>query len=673
MVRYGELLWEPSADRVAKANVTRYMGWLSENRAIDCDGYAEMWRWSVDDVPAFWESLWDYFGLTSPTPFTSVLDCPRMPGAAWFTGASVNFTEQVLNRTQTGVAALKYQSEAVGSGEMSWDELGAQVRSLATWLRSVGIGRGDRVASYLPNSPEAVVALLATAAVGAVWSSTSPDFGVNSVLDRFSQIEPTVIFAVDGYRYGGRDFDRTAEVAAITAALPSLRWHVHLPYLNPDSVPDPGRAQVTTWSMATDTAVDTDDFAIEQTDFSDPLWIVYSSGTTGLPKPIVHGHGGIVLEMRKLLTFHFDLGPGSSMFFFSTTGWIMWNIVVSSLLTGSSAVLYDGHPMHPDPDVLWELADETDTTFFGTSPSFVALMERQGISPRERYDTSKITGIMLGGSVVPPEAMAWCYEHLHDDIWVTSQSGGTDIASAFVGAAPTLPVHAGWIQCACLGVDVLAYSDDGETVIGEVGELVVRQPMPSMPLYFWNDTGDVRYRGSYFEGFPHVWTHGDHITFNDRGECQIHGRSDSTLNRFGVRIGTAEVYRAVETVDGVLDSLVVCLDLPDGEFFMPLFVKTEPGVVLDDGLRSAINQRLRTEYSPRHVPDAIFAVDLIPYTLTGKKMEIPVRKLLSGVPREKAANSDSMVNPRALDFYVEFGRSLAEHREGACRVSKTLE
>ncbi|WP_440713302.1 acetoacetate--CoA ligase [Gordonia sp. FQ] len=655
MVHDGDLLWTPKAERIGDSNIVALLDWLREHRNVDLADYPALHRWSVQDVSAFWGAMWDYFGIESPTPFSAVLDDPAMPGARWFRGAGVNYAEQVLRYARPGEVAVTYASESAPPADLTWDELDRRVRCLADWLRRIGVGRGDRVVACLPNGPHALVALLATAAVGAVWSSCSPEFGASSVLDRFSQIEPKVLFAVDGYRFAGRDFDRRADIAEITRRLPSLEWHVHVPYLDPDSRPE-SAAEPVLWADAVPDGADPGDVRFEPTDFSDPLWIVYSSGTTGLPKPIVHGHGGIVLEMSKLLHFHFDLRPGRSMFFYSTTGWVMWNIVVSSLLTGATAVLYDGSPMHPEPDALWRLAEATGATFFGTSPTYVALMGKAGIVPAERYDLSRISGIMLGGSPVTPEAMAWVYENIHDDVWLTSQSGGTDVGSAFVGAAPVLPVHAGWIQCACLGVDVCAYDNDGRPVIGESGELVVRQPMPSMPLYFWNDEDDARYHASYFEAFDGVWTHGDAITFNERGECQIHGRSDSTLNRFGVRIGTSEVYRSVEAVDGVDDSLVVCLNLPDGGFFMPLFVKPAPGRVVDDDLRSEIVHRLRTENSPRHVPDEIYQVDRIPYTLTGKKMEIPVRKLLAGVPVEKAANPDSMADATALDFFVEFGR-----------------
>lgn len=663
MVKEGDLLWTPRAEFVRDSNVTAFIAWLRANRGVDCADYPALWRWSVKDVAAFWQALWDYFGIESPTPYRAVLENPVMPGARWFPGARVNFAEQLLKKARPGEIALHYLSELAGLQGMTWDELGRQVRCAATKLRELGVRPGDRVASYLPNTPQAAVAMLATAAVGGIWSSCSPDFGVKSVLDRFAQIRPKVMFAVDGYRYGGKDFDRRPEVLEIAAGLPELATLIYLPYLNPadPGIAVPGKVCVMLWDELVPAGNDVADFKFEATPFEHPLWIVYSSGTTGLPKPIVHGHGGITLEMLKLSHFHCNLKPGSVMFFYSTTGWVMWNIVVASLLSGAAAVLYDGNPAHPDPDVLWRMAADTGTTFFGASPTYVSLMQKSGVHPREKYDLSRFEGILLGGSPVTPESMAWCYENIKADLWVTSQSGGTDVSSGFVGASPTLPVHAGEIQTRMLGVDAQAYDDAGEPVIDAVGELVVTQPMPSMPLYFWNDDDDRRYRESYFEVFPGKWRHGDYLKINARGGCYIYGRSDSTLNRFGVRIGTAEIYRSVEAVDGVDDSLIVCLDLSGGRFFMPLFVKLKPGHALDRAMEARICARLRSEYSPRHVPDHIYAVDLIPHTLTGKKMEVPVRKLLVGVAPEKAANRDSMARPEALDYFIRFGQERRDY------------
>ena len=658
-IAQGELLWTPSAERAADSNMARYMAWLRRERGIDCPDYHALWRWSVADIAAFWQSQWDYFKLESPTPHRAVVEGRQMPGARWFPGALLNYAEQVLKQVRPGEVALYALSEQHPLQAITWDALDAQVCALATQLRRLGIKPGDRVAAFLPNTPQSAVALLATAAVGAIWSSCSPDFGVKSVLDRFGQIKPKLLFAADGYRYGGKEFARDAEVTAIVEGLPGLQHLVWVPCLNAAAAPTkPPRALLWDALLAEPAPAD---FRFEPTAFEHPLWIVYSSGTTGLPKPIVHGHGGIVMEMLKLCHFHMNLRPGGVMFFFSTTGWVMWNIVVSSLLTGAAAVLYDGNPAHPDPDVLWRMAAQTRTTFFGASPTYVGLMMKNGIRPRERYDLGAIEGILLGGSPVTPESMAWCYEHINSDLWVTSQSGGTDVATGFVGASPTLPVHAGEIQARLLGMDVRAWDAQGHELVDQVGELVVCQPAPSMPLYFWGDESGQRYRESYFEVYPGIWRHGDYLTVNARGGCVIHGRSDATLNRQGVRIGTAEIYRCVEAIDGVADSLIVNLDLPGGRFFMPLFVRLNAGLTLDAALEQRINERLRREASPRHVPDRIVQVAGIPTTLTGKKMEVPVRKILLGQAAEQVANRDAMVNPASLDDFIRFA---AENRLG---------
>ncbi|HRQ58863.1 MAG TPA: acetoacetate--CoA ligase [Azoarcus taiwanensis] len=656
MVKEGDILWTPSAQFAASSNVARFMVWLREHRGVDCSDYEELWQWSVDDVAAFWAALWDYFGLQSPTPIEAVLESPQMPGARWFRGARVNFAEQLLQRVRPEATAFHFLSEQHPLRAMDGRTLAREVRTLAHALRGLGVRPGDRVAGYLPNVPQAAVAMLACASVGAIWSSTSPDFGARSVLDRFAQIEPTVLFVCDGYRYGGKDFPRGDVVSDIVRGLPGLKHCIFVPILDVHAqspVPD---AHAWDALMASGAPPE---FAFEPVAFEHPLWIVYSSGTTGLPKAIVHGHGGITLEMLKLAHFHFNLEPGSVMFFYSTTGWVMWNIVVASLLSGAAAVLYDGHPAHPGPDVLWRMAAETGTTFFGASPAYVGLMMKNGIEPARRFDLSRMQGVLLGGSPATPESMQWCYEHVKRDLWVTSQSGGTDVASGFVGASPTLPVRAGEIQTRMLGVDVHACDDDGQPVLDTQGELVVMQPMPSMPLFFWGDTDGSRYREAYFDVFPGKWRHGDYLTVKSRGGCVIHGRSDSTLNRFGVRIGTAEIYRSVEAVEGVADSLVINLDLPGGRFFMPLFVQLAPGVALDEALDARIRQRLREDWSPRHVPDRIYAVPAIPYTLTGKKLEVPVRRILLGADAARVANPDAMSNPSALDWFVGFAREHA--------------
>ena len=668
MVKEGEKLWTPSAAFAQGSNVAAYIRWLKAERGVDVADYPALWRWSVQDTSAFWASIWDYFQVKSEQPYRAVLKPPadgRMMGTQWFPGSRVNYAEHLLRaEAEAGERTVFHHlSETRPLAQMSWREVGRQVRILATQLRALGVKPGDRVVSYMPNVPETAIALMATAAVGAVWSSAAPEFGVKTVIERFSQIEPKVLFAADGYRFGGKDFQREGEVRRIAESLPSLEKIVWLPYLDPQA-PVPALKGAVSWNALLDHAeVPRDQFRYEYVEHDHPLWVVFSSGTTGLPKAIVHSHVGVLLEHVKLLSFHLNLGPQSVMFFYSTTGWMMWNLVVASLLTGSAAVLYDGNPAHPSPDFLWKLAADTRATSFGASPTFVQMMEKAGLKPGEKYDLSALEGIVVAGAPSTPETFAWFYRSVKQDLWVTSQSGGTEICSGFVGAAPTLDVHAGEIQTRMLGMDVHAWSDDGQQqdLIDEVGELVVTTPFPSMPIKFWNDTNHKRYHESYFDVFPGVWRHGDFIKINARGGCYIYGRSDSTLNRYGVRIGTAEIYRAVEQVEEVADSLIVCVELPGGNFFMPLYVKLKPGTQLDDALRKKINAKLRDDCSPRHVPDKLYAVEQIPYTLTGKKMEVPVRKLLMGWPLEKAASRDAMMNPDSIDWFVRFAQESTDY------------
>ncbi|PWR17779.1 acetoacetate--CoA ligase [Zavarzinia compransoris] len=660
MVKEGDLLWTPSPAFAEASNVTHFLRWLRDRRGLDFADYDALWRWSVTEIEAFWAALWTYFEVQSGTPYQRVLSSRDMaPGVRWFEGSTVNYAEHMLRFSGNGEdPAFFHLSETRPLGRTSRRSLGAQVRIVATRLRSLGVKPGDRVVSYMPNVPETAIAMLATVAIGAVWSSAAPEFGVKTVIERFSQIEPKVFFAADGYRFAGKDFPRFDEVQAIAAALPSLDHVIWLPYLN-EGAELPPVADAILWRELMDhSEVPPHLFVYERVAHDHPLWIVFSSGTTGLPKAIAHSHVGALMEHLKLCHFHLNLKPGSVMFFYTTTGWVMWNIVLAGLLVGAAVVLYDGSPVHPEPDVLWRMAAETGTTCFGASPTYVQILERKGLEPGKTHDLSRLEAILLGGSPATPESFAWFYRAVKSDLWLTSQSGGTEIASGFVGASPTLPVHAGEIQTRMLGMDVHAWDDAGGDVTDAVGELVVTSPFPSMPVYFWNDRNGRRYHSSYFDVFPGAWRHGDFIKINRRGGCYIYGRSDSTLNRYGVRIGTAEIYRAVEQVDGVLDSLIVCCELPGGNFYMPLFVKLRPGTQLDDALRQRINARLRQDCSPRHVPDEIHQVADVPYTLTAKKMEIPVRKILMGWAPDKAASRDAMANPPALDAFI----ALAEDR-----------
>lgn len=574
-----------------------------------------------------------------------------MPGAQWFSGARLNYAEHALRAAdkRAEAVALLFAGEEQPMNTMSWQELQHQTACIAQALRDAGIRQGDCVAAILPNIPAAIVAFLAVTSLGAIWSSCSPEFGSQTVLDRFSQIKPKLLISVDGYRYGGKGFDRSDEIKRILYGLPSVQRTIFLPHLNPQAPPPCSNALL--WQDLINLP-QTPQLQFAQVSFDHPLWVVYSSGTTGLPKAIVHGHGGIILEMNKMLRLHCDLRPDSRMLFYTSTGWIMWNILVSALLVEAVPVLYDGHPSAPQLDVLWQLASESQAQLFGASPTYLAMMESNHIVPKQRYGLDQLQGILLTGSPATPESMAWLYDNVKADLWVTSQSGGTDVASGFVSGSCVLPVYAGEIQARALAVDARAYNDAGDCVVGEVGELVITQPMPSMPIKFWNDAGDARYKSSYFDNWPGVWRHGDFFELNERGGCYIRGRSDSTLNRYGVRIGTAEIYRCVEALPDIEDSLVVNLDLPQGRFLMPLFVQLQPSSRLDETLMQKIKTQLKTQCSPRHVPDEIIAVQDIPYTLTGKKLEVPVRKILLGADPDKAASCDAMKNPAALEEYI---------------------
>jgi acetoacetyl-CoA synthetase len=651
-----EKLWEPPAELVQRARMTEYMRWLEAERGLGFDRYEELWRWSVGDLEAFWGSIWDFFGVLADGERSPVLASREMPGAKWFPGASLNYAEHVFAGKDGAETAILHASELRPLTELSWAELGAQVAALAAGLRGLGVQRGDRVVAYMPNVPEAIVAFLATASVGAVWSSCSPDFGPASVVDRFAQIEPRVLIAVDGYRYGGKDFDRRETVASLQAAMPSLRHTVVLPYLDPE--PDLSSLRDTIRWGELLAAGEGAEPSFERVPFEHPLWVLYSSGTTGLPKAIVQGQGGILLEHLKKLNLHVDAHPGDRLFWFTTTGWMMWNFLVSGLLTRAAIVLYDGNPGHPGMGVLWDLAERAGVTMFGTSASYISACMKAGVEPGAGRDLSRLGAVGSTGSPLSPEGFDWVYEHLGAGTWLFSTSGGTDLCTAFVGGVPLLPVYRGELQGRALGAAVEAWDEDGNAVVDEVGELVVTEPMPSMPVRFWGDPDGSRYRASYFEHYPGVWRHGDWIEITSRGTAVIYGRSDSTINRSGVRMGTSEIYRAVLGLDDVVDALVVDVPRPGTEGWMPLFVVLREGASLDDALRREIARRVRERCSPRHVPDEVFEIAEVPRTLSGKALEVPVKRILMGAPAEEAASRDSLANPAALDYFTEMAARL---------------
>lgn len=662
MVQQGELLWTPSPERIRRARLTQYLDWLKANRGKEFADYEALWRWSTTDLDGFWQSCWDFFGIEASKPPTAVLGKRTMPGAEWFPGSELNYARHMLRNERPDATAVLHLNERQGLQAISWEEMAGKVRIVATQLRKLGVKKGDRVCAYVVNVPEALIAMLATTSIGAIWSSCGPDFGTPGVLDRFSQLEPAVFLHVDGYQYGGKPFDRRGEVEKILAKLTSVKLVIQLAYLEPEN-----RRRLTPGTIFWDELLDHPavaraDFKYEEVPFMHPLWILFSSGTTGLPKPIMHSHGGILIEQLKHVAFNFDMRAGERMFFFTTTGWMMWNFLVSSLLSDVIPVLYDGNPAWPDGDLLWKMVQDAKAGLFGASPTYQSILEKNGVVPKLKFDLSSLDSTTIAGSPVSPECQAWFYENVKRDLWAIPGCGGTDICSGFVGGVVTLPAYAGEIQARCLGIAVHVMGENGQFVTDEVGEMLVTQPAPSMPVGFWNDRNDERFIETYFSDFPGMWRQGDFYRINARGGCFVLGRSDATLNRFGIRIGTAEIYRTIVLVPGVEDGLIVNMDLPGGKFFMPLFVKLKDGVVLDAALVKAINDRLRTEYTPRHVPDRIFQAPLIPYTISGKRMEVPVRRILAGVAVAKAANRDAMANPAALDYFIEYARTQTDYK-----------
>jgi acetoacetyl-CoA synthetase len=656
-----EPMWAPSPERVEHANLTRYLRWLRDRRGLSFGSYDELWRWSVDDLDGFWSSIWEFFEVGGPVPSPALAE-RRMPGARWFPDATLNHAELSLRRHDDHPALL-FGNEAGELGTIGYAELGRRVAAAAAGLRRLGVDKGDRVVAYLPNVPETVIAMLATASLGAVWSSCAPEFGVSSVVDRFAQIEPKVLVAVDGYRYNGTWHDRRDALAEIRRRLPTVSATVLVGgparAARGAQGADGGRPEDRNGTIAWERLLEEGlgaELAFEPVAFDHPLWVLYSSGTTGLPKAIVHGHGGIALELLKSTSLHLDLGPADRFFWFTTTGWMMWNFLVGGLLLGSTVVLYDGSPGHPDMGALWRFAERSATTYFGTSAAFVLASMKAGVEPAREVDLSALHSIGSTGSPLPPDGFDWLYRHVAPNVLVGSTSGGTDVCTSFVTSCPLLGVYPGEIQCRALGAKVESFDEHGRSVVGRVGELVITEPLPSMPLYFWNDPDGERYRDSYFSTWPGVWRHGDWLEITERGTCIISGRSDSTLNRGGVRMGTAEFYRVVEGLDEVVDSLVVDASDPGGEGRLLLFVVLRPGVELDDGLRGRIRAAVRADLSPRHVPDRIDAIAEVPRTLSGKKLEVPVKRVLAGVPLEKAVSEGALANPDAIHQVVALAR-----------------
>ena len=652
-MQQGERIWEPPGDWRERFELGRYIEWLRTERGLEFAGYDELWHWSVGDIEAFWASIWDYFGVRAHTPYDRVLGVREMPGTEWFPGATLNFAEHMIGLDEDlDSVAIVAHSQTREVRELTFGELRGQVARASAGLRRLGVGPGDRVVGYLPNIPETAVAFLASASLGAIWATCPPEFGVRSVVDRLGQLDAKVLFSVSGYVYGDRLIDRAENVAAIREQLPSLQTVVDVEYAGG---PIPGAIR---WD---DLLSEPGELEFDPVPFAHPLYVLFSSGTTGLPKAIVHGHGGILLEHFKNLGLAWDVRPGDRLQWFTTTAWMMWNALVSALLLRASIVMLDGNPAYPDIGHPWKVVEETRPTLMGISPGFALACKKQGVEPGRQYDLSSLRVLTVAGSPLPVDGFEWIYEQVDPSVIVINGSGGTDMCSGTVQGCPLLPVYAGEIAGRCLGVDAAAFDDEGHEVVGELGELVIRQPMPSMALGFLNDPGGERYRASYFDHYPGIWRHGDWIMFTERGSCVITGRSDATLNRGGVRLGTSEFYSALGELDDVVDCLVVHLEESDE---LILFVVLRGGAELDDAMRVRIAGALRDALSPRHVPDAIVALPEIPQTLTGKKLELPVKRILTGVPVAEVVSPDALLSPASIEHVLAYASTRLTDKRG---------
>lgn len=644
-----QILWKPSSRFVNESHLKAYENWLAKNHDLHFSTYEKMWEWSVHEIDAFWQSLWQFFAIISHSEYRSVRSTEKMPSNQWFQGAALNYAEHIFRMKSDDWPALIFASESGSTEKISWAELEQKTAAVRAFLIEQGIEKGDRVAAYIPNIPDAIILFLAVNSLGAVWSCCSPDFGVRTVIDRFSQIEPKILFAATGYVYNGKTHSRTEEIKQIKEQLSTLQNTVLIPYAANEGVDE---KKWTHWDEIIENK--NSELSFEPVDFNHPIWVLYSSGTTGKPKAITHSHGGVLLEHLKYMHFNNDVHPGENFFWFTTTGWMMWNFLQASLLAGATAVLYDGSPAQPSLNTLWKLTEDLPIHHFGTSAPYLVACMKEGLNPGEQFDLSRLRSIGSTGAPLPPEAFDWIYQSVSKDVWLCSMSGGTDVCTAFVGGIPSKPVKRGLIQGRALGCDLHAFDENGEAIYDSLGEMVIKKPMPSMPIYFWGDENHMRYRASYFEKFEGKWCHGDWIKLFEDGQLVIQGRSDATLNRKGIRIGTAEIYSIVNKISGIRDSLIVNIEDESGEDYMPLFVKLDPNFSVDE-ISDQVIRKLKQDGSPRHIPDEIIAVEDIPYTLSGKKMEVPVKKVLMGLEAGKEMNKDAVRNPEAMEFFIEFG------------------
>ncbi|WAM19756.1 acetoacetate--CoA ligase [Rhodococcus sp. JS3073] len=644
--------WQPAVRQQQQSRLWDFMTWVGEHRHVHLTDYRALWQWSVQDLSAFWDSVREYFGVLGDGFDRPALAEERMPGARWYPNATLNFAENVLRHAQdpalAGATALLTVTEENAVTELTWRQLDAQVASLAGHLRRLGVEPGDRVAAVLPNLPEAIIGLLATASIGAIWTINSPDLSAAATLDRLRQLEPKILIGVDGYRFNGKNFDRREHLAAVEAGLPGVRHTIVVRNAYP-AAPEPDCARFDFADLVTDTAA----ADYHRVAFDHPLWILFSSGTTGAPKGIVHGHGGITLEALKGTGLNQDMGPGDLYYVAANTSWMVWNTLVNNLMSGASVVTYAGSPMFGRKDRQFEILALTGATMFATGAAYLSVVEKSGLQPHEDWDLSRLRAILSTGSPLPDSTWLWVHEHVKPDVHLGSDSGGTDICSGFIGSNPLEPVHLGELQGPLLGVAVEAWSETGDRVVGDVGEMIITRPMPSMPVFFWGDTDGAKYRSSYFEKFPGVWTHGDWITETTAGAFVVHGRSDATLNRGGVRLGSADIYAALQHVPEVSDSLVIGLEQQNGGYYMPLFVTLTPGQTLSAELDARIRTTIREHTSPRHVPDEIITAPAIPITHANKKIEVPIKKLFAGHNPATAVNRGSLANPEAIDWYID--------------------